>query len=78
MGKVLVLFAALGLLSSLGALLSPDFSSPAPDSTQTLLWEAYSKGAVTITQIDVTYDAGGQTVTNTLGYAVRAIGSLDV
>ncbi|HEV8594364.1 MAG TPA: hypothetical protein VGR51_02430 [Thermoplasmata archaeon] len=33
---------------------------------------------MTITQIDLTYDAGGQTVTNTLGYAVRAIGSLDV
>ncbi len=79
MGKVLVLFVAVAILGSLGTLLSPsDSSQPVPAASSVLLWEAYSKGAVTITQVDVTYDSGGQTVTATLGYEVRATGADDV
>ena len=77
MGKILVLFAAAALLGSLGTLLSSS-PEPAPASTTMILWEAYSRGAITITQIDLTYDVGGQPVTNTLGYSVANSGTADV
>jgi len=42
------------------------------------LWEAYSRGHITIRQVDLTYQNGGQPVTAPLGFEVRNSGDVAV
>jgi len=42
------------------------------------LWEAYSRGSISIRQIDLTYDNNGQISTAPLGFEVRNTGSVPV
>ena len=51
---------------------------PAPASAPITIWEAYARGNVTITQVDVTYDRGGYEVTFPVGYKVANTGGVDV
>lgn len=64
--------AALALASVAGAwALVPSGPPPGP----MLLWEAYDRGYVTITQVDLTYDRGGFTVTLPVGYRLAVSAS---
>ena len=67
-GFASVVLAAVLASSAAGALL---FSAPAPASGGNIkIWEAYARGWATITQVDITYDRGGFTVTLPVGYRV--------
>ncbi len=87
MGKVLAGSLAILAVMSSGLLLTAVPEDPAgsalpisPSSTSStmLIWEAYSRGLITISQVDVTYTIGGQTDTAALGYEVSSTSTGDV
>ena len=77
MGRVFAAVMAVAFLGSFAVILAAPVP-PNPTSGTMNLWEAYSRGNVAITQVDVTYTVGGQTFTNTLGYEVRNTATVDV
>ena len=64
--------ATLVIGSALGAAL---FLPPAPAAAPMKIWEAYARGYVTITQVDITYEHGGDPVTLPVGYRVSVSSS---
>src|SRR6266581_2864625 len=82
MARILAFLGALALLSSFGTFVhapAPTAVGPPGSSSATMtLWEAYSRGYISIHQVDLSYHSGGQTVTAPLGYEVRNSGSVSV
>ncbi len=74
-GFVCGVLATLVLSATIGALYAP---SPAAPASPMKLWEAYAKGNVTVTQVDVTYSRGGYPVTLPIGYRVRNTAAVPV
>jgi len=68
----------IAILGSAMALLAAPSPVPTAGPSTMSLWEAYSRGRVTITQVDVTWDQGGSEATAPLGYEIRNTGSADV
>ena len=82
MARILALLGALALVSSFGTFVHPpsptSVGPPGTSSVTMTLWEAYSRGYISIHQVDLSYHSGGQTVTAPLGYEVRNSGSVSV
>ena len=67
-GFACVVLAAVLASSAAGSLL---LGAPSPTSGGPIkIWEGYARGWVTVTQVDITYDRGGFTVTLPVGYRV--------
>src|SRR2546427_232103 len=82
MARILALLGALALVSSFGTFVHPpsptSVGPPGTSSVTMTLWEAYSRGYISIHQVDLSYHSGGQTVTAPLGYEVRNSRSVSV
>lgn len=73
------LVAGLVLTASLLALTHRPDSGPGIQNTRSLtLWQAYSRGLVTITMVDLTFQRGGSTVTEPAGIRVTNAATLSV
>src|SRR2546427_8341294 len=72
-GFACVVLAAVLASSAAGSLL---LGAPSPTSGGPIkIWEGYARGWVTVTQVDITYDRGGFTVTLPVGYRVSVSAS---